>query len=436
LSVWLRMGRDSFRLELLDRWQRPPVVAPHRGTLRARVREAAGIAPDSVVTQKGEIDRAFAGSPNAAPFLEASRSARRVSLAIPDATRRGPWEACLESAVRWLTERTPEASSRNILAATGVHRPSLPDGIRLPDGWSVIANGQGGYAKHQLVGTTGAGTEVRLHPAWVEADLRVVLADLSFHYFAGFGGGRKLVFPGLGEPAGILSNHKRCLTSDGTLHPACESGNLTGNPVHEDLVDAVSLCPPDLLIQAYEPAPGDPTVLSMGHWREEHERGCLAYLQGHALDHTQRAEVLIADAGGFPRDASLLQAHKSLRHASRFLAPGGRLLLVAGLEDGSGSETFERLWALPSSELARRAAENYELHLHTALSLRTICENFEIGILSRMEPDRLATARIQPFGRLEDAVDWLEARGKPRAWGWLGRAEEVVPHLVGQGGDG
>ncbi len=436
MSVWLRMGRDSIRLELLDRWQRPPVVAPHRGTLRARVREAAGIAADSVPGRGGGIDRACADNPDVASFLGASRSARRVCLAIPDATRRGPWEAYVEDAIRWVTEQTPEASSRSILVATGVHRPCHPDDIGLPDGWSVTANGAGGYAEHRHVGTTRAGTEVRLHPAWVDADLRVVLADLSFHYFAGFGGGRKLVFPGLGEPAGILSNHKRCLTSEGTLHPGCESGNLAGNPVHEDLLGAVALCPPDLLIQAFEPAPGEPPVVTAGHWRREHERGCDVYLHGHALDHTQRADVLIADAGGCPRDASLLQAHKSLRHASGFLAPGGRLLLVAGLEDGSGSETFERLWALPSAELSRRAAANYELHLHTALSLRTICEGFEIGILSRMEPGRLATAGIQPFGNVGDAVDWLEARGRPRAWGWLGRAEEVVPHLVGQGGNG
>jgi nickel-dependent lactate racemase len=430
------MGRDSVRLELLERWQRPPVVAPHRGALRARVREAAGFTSEPASGREVPWDSLGADDPAVGAFLEKARSARRVCLVIPDATRHGPWLIHLEGFARWVTERSPKATSRILLVATGVHQPRLPSGLPALDGWSLAANGEGGYEQHRGIGRTPGGTEVRLHPAWVEADLRVVVGDVSFHYFAGFGGGRKLVFPGLGEPAGIMANHRRCLDLSGNLHPGCESGMLAGNPVHEDILEAVALCPPDLLLQAFEPAPGEAPVVAMGHWREEHERGCEIYIRGHALDHTQRPEVLIADAGGFPRDASMLQAHKSLRHASRFLAPGGRLLLVAGLEEGSGSETFERLWALPAAELSRRAVENYELHTHTALSLRTICECFEIGVLSRMDPGRLSTSGLRPLGSAGEAIDWLESRGKPRAWGWLARAEEVVPRLVGQGGEG
>jgi lactate racemase len=437
LSTWLRMGRDTLRLDLLDRWQRPPVLSPHLGTLRARVREAAGIAPTTAPDRSVfEFEAACVDPLLLESFLSKARLANRVCLAIPDATRRGPWQDYWVGAAAWLEERCPRVEHRCVLLATGVHRPFVPDELRCLEGWDVTANGAGGYHRHLDVGRTSAGTPVRLHPDWVEADLRVVLGDLSFHYFAGFGGGRKLVFPGLGEPDGILANHRRCLDFAGNLHPACESGILEGNPVHEDIVEAVSFCPPDLLIQAYEPAPGETPILAVGRWREEHERGCAIYLRGHELRHTQRSDCLIADAGGFPRDASLLQAHKSLRHASRFLATGGRLLLVAGLEEGSGSESFERLWALPAAELSRRAVEQYELHTQTALSLRTICERHEVGVLSRMEPHRLEPAGLRAFAQVDEALAWLEAKGRPRAWGWLARAEEVVPRLVGQGGEG
>ncbi len=421
MSVWLRYGREVIRLDLLDRWRRPPVVAPHRGALRAVVREAAGLSE-----MRGDAATRIDVPPP--PGFQAARS---VCLVIPDATRRGPWQLYRDAAVRWTHGATPRAERRTLLIATGVHRPVMPEDLRGLEGWSVVANGDGGYDAHREVGRTPAGTVVRLHPDYVGADARVVLADVSYHYFAGFGGGRKLVFPGLGEPGGILSNHRLCLDARGALVPECEPGRIEGNPVHEDLMAAVSLAPPHLLIQAHEPSPGERAVLLAGEWRDVHQRGCAAYLRGHILKHTQRPEVLIADAGGHPRDASMLQAHKSLQHAARFLEPGGRLLLVAGLEEGSGSETLERMWENESEDLSRRAVERYELHTHTALALKSVCRRIEVGLLSRMAPERLRGIGMTLFGDEVAALRWLERNGSPRRWGWLTRAEEVLPQLVG-----
>jgi nickel-dependent lactate racemase len=185
------------------------------------------------------------------------------------------------------------------------------------------------------------------------------------------------------------------------------------------------------LIQAHEPSPGERPVLTIGDWRDVHAAGCAAYLRGHTLKHSQRPDLLIADAGGYPRDASVLQAHKSLQHAARFLAPGGKLLLVAGLEEGSGSETLERLWGYDPEELSRRAVESYELHTHTALALKTVCRRIEVGLMSRMPVESLHGIGMTPLTSEAEALEWLERNGKPRRWGWLTRAEEVLPQLVG-----
>jgi len=423
VSVWLRLGRDHVRLELLDRWGRPPVVSPHRTALRAVVREAAGIPAG---------DAASTAAIAAIPPPEFS-TARSVCLVIPDETRRGPWQLYRGAAIRWTEQSTPRAVRRTLLIATGVHRPVVSPDLRDLEGWTVAANGAGGFDDHRQAGRTRAGTVVRLHPAWIEADARIVLADVSFHYFAGFGGGRKLVFPGLGDPAGILGNHRLCLDAEGRLRPECEPGQLDGNPVHEDLMEAVALAPPHLLLQAHEPAPGEAAVLTAGDWRETHASGCALFHRGHMLKHTQRPDVLIADAGGYPRDASVLQAHKSLQHAMRFLDPGGRLLLVAGLEEGSGSETLERLWGLDPEDLSRRAVEAYELHTHTALAMKTACRRVEVAVWSRLEnPERLRAIPITPLRDEAEALQWLESKGTPRQWGWLTRAEEVLPQIVGR----
>ena len=357
MSVWLRRGSAHVRLDLLARLGRPPVVAPPARCRRALAREAAACGVKGHDEQVGPeaLDRELERARFTDAFVPKAARARRICLVIPESTRLGPWQDWAEATADWLKGLTPRAEVRTILIATGVHAPSIPREAERIVGWEIVANGQGGYASHRDLGRTGNGTPVRLHPRWVDADLRVVLGDVSFHYFAGFGGGRKLVFPGVAEPEGIGANHRRSLDENGRFCPEAAPGRLEGNPVHEDLLGAVSFCPPDLLVQLVEPEVGREALLQIGDWKHVHHEGCTLFLKGHELQHTVPPDLLIADAGGTPRDATFLQAHKSLQHAARFLAPGGRLLLVAALDQGVGSESLEQLWASDTVELSKQA---------------------------------------------------------------------------------
>lgn len=435
MSVLLRTGRTFKRLDLLARWERPPVLAPGAAQRRSLSGMAAGLSDSRLAQSPSEesLGRSLEESRSAGDFRAKGSSAGSVALLIPDKTRRGPWQDWVEASARWLEGIAPDARSKRILVATGVHKPELFDDLATGERWEQIANGDGGYESHRNVGRTEAGTEVSLHPDWVDADLRVALGDISFHYFAGFGGGRKLVFPGLGEPKGIFANHRRSLDAQGRFRKEATSGRLKGNPVHEDLCEAVSLCPPDLLIQVIEPAAGSPPFLQVGDWLKTHEAGCDLYLKGHLLEHTCRPDLLIADAGGAPRDSTFLQAHKSLQHAAKFLAPGGKLLLVAALNEGVGSDTLAMLWQLSTEELSGRAMTDYQLHTHTALALRSVCERNDVAVWSEIDPDLLLPAGITPISNKEEALEWIERDGLPNRWGWLSRAEEALPRLVGNG---
>lgn len=434
MSVFLRQGDRAIRLDLLDRWGRPPVVAPDAFGLRALARGVAGVTadPSAEAEPSARLEHLLDDAEGIDRFTSRAPTARRVALTLPDATRRGPWEAWAEPVMRWLTAHTPEARFRTMLVATGVHRPDQDARFTVPEGWTRIANGEGHFESHVEVGRTPAGTLVRLHPAWADADLRIALADVSYHYFAGFGGGRKLVFPGLAEPTGIMANHRRSLTASGTQDPHAGPGRLADNPVHQDLCEAASLCPPDLLVQVFDPGRGQPLCLELGSWRELHELGCVAYDRGHRVAHTCTPDLLVADAGGRPRDASFLQAHKSLQHASRFLSDGGRLLLVAALDQGLGSETLAELIVQTPAALAASAVSDYRLHTHTALALRNVCERIEVGLWCRGPIEALRETGIAVLTDQEEALAWAERDGRPKNWGWLSRAEEYLPELVGR----
>ena len=79
----------------------------------------------------------------------------------------------------------------------------------------------------------------------VLSGFRLTLGGVSLHYLAGFGGGPKMVFPGVASRAGAAANHKRALgpLPPGGLHPGCGPGRIEGNPVAEDIAQAAAVDP-------------------------------------------------------------------------------------------------------------------------------------------------------------------------------------------------
>ena len=58
------------------------------------------------------------------------------------------------------------------------------------------------------MGVTANGTPVDITRVVAEADRRIALGNIEFHYFAGYSGGVKAIMPGVSTPAAIQSNHK------------------------------------------------------------------------------------------------------------------------------------------------------------------------------------------------------------------------------------
>ena len=93
------------------------------------------------------------------------------------------------------------------------------------------------------------GTSVLIRRDIVETGFLITFGAVSHHYFAGYGGGRKLIFPGLGHKASIYHNHGLFLDRKRqTLSPYCQSGVLDKNPLAEDLAEFETFCPADMAI--------------------------------------------------------------------------------------------------------------------------------------------------------------------------------------------
>jgi nickel-dependent lactate racemase len=355
------------------------------------------------------------------PLVSLLRRRRRVGLVLPDRTRVAGLADVLPAVVSCL-ERAggPSLARVTAISGGGSHRPDDRARVAalLPESWRdavrIVTHDAGDASAVEAVGVTSAGTSIGLNRAIFEQDLNVVIGAIGFHYFAGFTGGRKGIFPGLGSIEAIRQNHRLVLdpTPGRGLHPACRPGNVAGNPVHLDLLEAVRMLDPaPFLVNVLLDDSGHLEGVVAGDLVAAHETGCTRYREAHRLRLDEPVDLVVADAGGYPRDIDLVQAHKALVHVAPAVREGGTIVLAAACAEGVGSPTLLPWFRYPdtrSMEAALRA--EYTLNAHTALSLRRLTERFRVRIVTRLDAGLLGGTGLEPLRTLGEAMRDVGAR--------------------------
>jgi nickel-dependent lactate racemase len=254
------------------------------------------------------------------------------------------------------------------------------------------------------VGVTPLGTEVFLNHRVAEADLVILCGAVTHHYFAGMGGGPKLILPGVAGEATIFTNHRRAIAEDGTFCPDCQDGRIKGNPLAEDILEAAKLAPPIYHIGLVLDDEGRIGKAFGGDLETSHQITCDEVKKLHEIPVKKKRPVIVVSPGGHPRDINFIQSHKALQHASYALDDGGVMILVAKCPEGMGSETFLSWMKYPTiKDLTNELTKRYTLHGHTALSHRTKLERIREICVSDMAPELVRELGMIPAASLGHA---------------------------------
>lgn len=310
----------------------------------------------------------------------------KILVVVPDRTRAFPLARVLPPLVEALLARGAAPERVTVVLASGTHVAGDADvavehlGV-LPAGVRVVRHDPDGPMAR--CGVTPAGTPVEVHPTLLEADRVLALGGTAFHYFAGFGGGGKLLFPGLGARTAVAANHRLSLAPwpPGGLAEGVEPGRLDGNPVALDLRDVHALLPPARHLTLWESDDG----FCGERWTEPDAfaRLCARYARGRRVGVPHAAEVVIASCGGHPKDLDVVQAHKALFHAARYAKDGARIVLLAACPEGIGSPALARwLSRADRAALESDARTAYDLNAQTAISLAAIAARVRVTWVS------------------------------------------------------
>ncbi len=245
-----------------------------------------------------------------------------------------------------------------------------------------------GTKEDELVylGTTSRGTEVKIRKNVVESSLIITFGGISHHYFAGYGGGRKLIFPGVAARSSIYRNHSYFLDKrTKTLAENCQPGVLEGNPIAEDLKEIDDMLPQKISIHAILNSKGQVCNLLVGKNYDDFLLACKEHDSYYRSGSTQKYDLVIASSGGYPKDINFIQAHKSVHHAAAFVKDGGKLIVISECRDGIGSATFIQYLEMGGFEHAFEVLEqNYEGNGGTALSMMSKTSRVKIYLMTSL----------------------------------------------------
>jgi nickel-dependent lactate racemase len=264
------------------------------------------------------------------------------------------------------------------------------------------------------VGEIRPGLPLRIDGEAADSELLITVGAIRHHYFAGFGGGPKMIFPGISGYDEIQANHGLVLhTSGGDIrrHPGCEPGRLDGNPVAEEIARAVDLRPPSFAVCLVPGRNGGVASATAGPWRPafssavEHVRDWYEVAE-EGFDH------LVGCGGGRPGDSSLIQAHKGLDAVCRFANDGAEVIYVAEIGDGPGSRAMEPFLEDPRPEsILRRLSESYVQYGHTTLRIIEKTARFRVYLKSSLDRELATRLGFIPVDDLDEIADRWRAKG-------------------------
>lgn len=347
------------------------------------------------VPDPSEAVRTSLESPvGSAPLKEILPGQGRICVLISDVTRGGSTGLVLSVVLDYMDRQGIEAERVEIVLAMGMHRGHSREELERHLGHDIVSRYR--VLEHDArdadsvveLGYTPAGTHCLFNERVVDSSLIIGIGTVSFHYFAGFGGSRKLVLPGVAYEETIVSNHRLSLMEDPGegLSEGCRAGNLEGNPVHEDMIAGAGLLDqPVFMINTVFGQNGELVFINSGEMIRSHVSATGWYREKYTLSIERNYGVVIASAGGSPKDINLLQAHKALRYASEAVDQGGLLLAAAACPEGIGSESYLDAFRNGRDRVPEVISRDYTLNSQAAMSTYDITGRLSVYLRSTID---------------------------------------------------
>jgi len=378
-----------------------------------------------------EVRRALAEPIGSPRLCEIVKPGEKIAIVTSDITRPMPTYAVMPVLLDELYSAGVKREDITLVFALGSHRAHTDAeklklaGERAVTEISCIDSAPGEYIH---LGITSAGTPVDIVKEVAQADRRICLGNIEYHYFAGYSGGAKAIMPGVSTREAIQANHSMMVREE-----ACV-GRIKGNPIREDIEEAAALCGVDFILNVVLDEHKKIIKAVAGEVTEAHRAGCAFLDTLYRKEVSKRADIVIVSQGGAPKDLNLYQTQKALDNAKHAVRDGGIIVLVGSCREGLGEKTFEE-WlttAEKPADLIDRIKREFKLGGHKAAAIAMVQQRADIYLVSEMSPELVKSMFMTPFDTVQQAYDAAAAKlGENSSVLVMPYGGSTLPHIVG-----
>lgn len=343
--------------------------------------------------------------PIASPRLrEIVKPGEKVAVVTSDVTRPMPTFAVMPALLDELYAAGARPEDIALVFALGSHRRQTPEEMRKLSGeraFSEIRCLDSDPDDCVHFGVTSRGTPVDITRVVAEADRRILLANIEYHYFAGYSGGGKSLMPGASTREAIQRNHSLMVNPD-----AC-AGKLEGNPLREDIEEAAAMVKADFILNVVLDEHKKIVRAVAGDMVKAHRAGCEFLDRFYLKPIPERADIVLVSQGGSPKDLNLYQTQKALDNAKHAVKAGGVVILIGSCREGMGERTFEEwMTSSPSpASMVERIRAEFKLGGHKAAAIAMVLESADIYLVSELPDDFVKKIFLKPYPSAQAALD-------------------------------
>lgn len=366
--------------------------------------------------------------------LEGFENAKTVCLVTSDATRPVPNRLLIPPLAAKLNEMGIKDEQITIMIGTGLHRICEEAEMEEILGSEVVSRfkvvSHNAFDPDLLVdlGTTSRGTPIQLNKEYYESDLKISIGVIDPHQFAGFSGGSKGVSIGVAGEKVVNANHEML------TWPGASLGVFEGNPLRADIDEIGRASKLDLIYNVVLNSKGQVVKAVFGDVFLAHQVGMEAAAQALQVQIKEEADLVIASAGGFPKDINMYQAQKALLHSALAVKEGGTIILAAECVEGVGSDLFIETMKLgdnPDKVLEEFAKLPFRVGAHKAFLWAQSLSKAQVIIISDgITEEEAEVLQVKKAKDFDQALEMVKDKIENGLVYEMPKAGQTIPLLV------